>query len=205
MRSGVVELGCGSGPLRRHLVPAGHEVIATDASPGMLALARWTAPDARSVLRVALHNDGIPDADAIVGLGHALNYLADAESLDRTLVAIASALRPGGVLAIDLCDLEWGELRRDAPGAGRMGEDRAIVTKFSVPRPDRFVRQIATLLPNADGSWCRDDERHDNVLIDTSRVPELLAEHGVEATIDSSFGSERLPDGLYAIKGTRGG
>ena len=84
-----------------------------------------------------------------------------------------------------------------------MGEDWAIVTEFSLPRPDRFVRQIATFLPNADGSWRRDDERH-GVLMDTARVPELLAEHGVEA-IDSSLGSERLPAGLYAIKGTRAG
>ena len=36
-RGGVVlELGCGSGLLTRHLVEAGHRVIATDASPAML-------------------------------------------------------------------------------------------------------------------------------------------------------------------------
>jgi methylase of polypeptide subunit release factors len=40
-RNGVVlELGCGSGLLTRYLVDAGHRVIATDASPAMLALAR---------------------------------------------------------------------------------------------------------------------------------------------------------------------
>ncbi|MDQ3210654.1 MAG: class I SAM-dependent methyltransferase [Actinomycetota bacterium] len=35
----VVELGCGSGLLTRHLLDAGHRVIATDASPSMLDLA----------------------------------------------------------------------------------------------------------------------------------------------------------------------
>src|SRR5579859_1316407 len=35
----VVELGCGSGLLTRYLVDAGHRVLATDASPAMLALA----------------------------------------------------------------------------------------------------------------------------------------------------------------------
>ena len=201
----VVELGCGSGLLTRHLVDAGHHVIATDASPAMLALARQTAPDAHSVLQVVLPDDPIPDADAIVGVGHVLNYLPDEASVDRALVDIAGALRPGGVLAIDLCDLDWGEARREASGAGRMGDGWAIVTEFSVPRPDRFVRQIATFLRNADGSWRRDDERHDNVLIDTARVPGLLAKHGVEATVDASFGSEGLPAGLYAIKGRRAG
>ena len=35
----VLELGCGSGLLTRHLVEAGHRVIATDASPAMIELA----------------------------------------------------------------------------------------------------------------------------------------------------------------------
>lgn len=35
---------------------------------------------------------------------------------------------------------------------------------------------------NDDGSWRRDDESHENLLVDTSQVPGLLAEHGVDAT-----------------------
>ena len=77
------------------------------------------------------------------------------------------------------------------------------MTEFSLPSPDRYVRQMATFIRNDDGSWRRDDERHDNILIDTSRVPGLLAEHGIEATVESSFGSETLPVGLKAIVGRR--
>ena len=98
-------------------------------------------------------------------------------------MAIAEALRPGGVLAIDLCDLEWGRVRTDEPARGWVGEDWALVTRFSTPAPDRYVREMAMFTRNDDGSWRRDDERHDNVLIDTSRVPALLAEHGVDATV----------------------
>ena len=186
---------------RRHSgVDAGHQVIATDASPAMLALAQQTVPDARLLRQVVLPDDPMPAADAVVGVGSGLNYLPDEASIDRALVAIAEVLRPGGVLAIDVCDLEWGEARRDAPGAGRIGKGWAIVTEFSVPRPDRFVRQMATFLENPDGSWRRDDERHDNVLIDTRRIPALLAEHGVEATVDAAFGSEQLPTGLTRSK-----
>ena len=36
----ILELGCGSGALTRHLLAAGLRVVATDASPDMLALAR---------------------------------------------------------------------------------------------------------------------------------------------------------------------
>jgi SAM-dependent methyltransferase len=201
----VLELGCGSGLLTRHLLDAGLRVIATDASPAMLDLAREVAPDAEDIRLLALPNDPLPEADAIVGVGHVLNYLPDEPAIDRGLVAIAEALRPRGVLAIDLCDLEWAAARRGLRDLGRVGEDWAIVTEFSIPSPDRFVRQMATFIRNDDGTWRRDDERHDNVLIDTSRVPALLARHGVEAEVRGSFGSESLPIGLRAVVGRRPG
>jgi SAM-dependent methyltransferase len=199
----VVELGCGSGLLTRYLLDAGRVVIATDASPAMLDLARETAPDAEDVRTLVLPDDPIPAADAIVSVGHALNYLRDEAAIDRALIAIAGALRPGGVLAIDLCDLEWGEARRDAPAAGRAGDDWAIVTDFSIPAANRFFRDMAIFVRNDDGSWRRDDEHHENVLVDTSHVPTLLAPHGVEAEVKTAFGSEELPTGLRAVIGRR--
>jgi len=65
------------------------------------------------------------------------------------------------------------------------------------------VRQMAVFFRNQDGSWRRDDERHDNVLIDTSRLPGLLADHEVDATVAASFGFETLPIGLRAVVGHR--
>ncbi|MGH3440996.1 MAG: hypothetical protein ACRDUY_02920 [Nitriliruptorales bacterium] len=62
---------------------------------------------------------------------------------------------------------------------------------------------MTTSVRNPDGSWRRDDERHDNVLIDTSRVPGLLAEHGIDAEIRTKLGSFELPDGLIAVVGTK--
>jgi SAM-dependent methyltransferase len=198
----VLEVGCGGGLLTRHLVDAGHRVIATDASPAMLDLARETTPSA-DVRRLVLPDDPLPEADAIVGVGHALNYLPDAGSIERGLVAIGRALRPDGVLALDLCDLEWARARADAPPRGWVGEDWALVTEFSVPAPDRFVRQMATFVREDDGSWRRGDERHENVLIDTALVPDLLERAGVEAEVHESFGGEELPAGLRAIVGRR--
>jgi SAM-dependent methyltransferase len=199
----VVELGCGSGLLTRHLVDSGHHVVATDASPAMLDLTREHVPGAADIRRLVLPHDPIPEADAIVSVGHVLSYLPDETSIDRALGAAAEALRPGGILAIDICDREWGEARRDMPNLGRVADGWAIVSEFSVPSPDRFVRQMAVFLRNDDGSWRRDDERHDNVLIDTARVPGLLAAHGLEARIGSSFGAEQLPTGLRTVVGRR--
>lgn len=204
----VVELGSGSGLLTRPLVDAGHRVVASDASSAMLDLAREHAPGTEDTRVLVLPDDPVPPADAIVSVGHVLSYLPDEAAVDRALVAAAEALRPGGVLAIDLCDLEWGETRRDAPDYSRVADDWAIVTRFTVPSPDRFVREMTVFVRNDDGSWRRDDERHDNVLVNTSRIPELLADHGVEATVGTSFGDHdrhRLPPGLRTIIGRRRG
>ena len=46
-----------------------------------------------------------------------------------------------------------------------------------------------------DGSWRRDDERHDNVLVDVAAVPDLFASHGVDVALASRFGSYELPEG----------
>lgn len=100
-------------------------------------------------------------------------------------------------------DLEYGTERRGASPAVWVKDDWALITEFSVPTPDRFVRQMAVFTRNEDGSWRRDDERHKNVLIDTSRLPALLAEHGVEAVVRYSFAGESLPVGLRAVIGSR--
>jgi hypothetical protein len=55
--------------------------------------------------------------DAIVSVGHALSHLPNEAALERAMTAIAMALRIGGVLALDLCDLAWGRIRRDTPMA----------------------------------------------------------------------------------------
>jgi SAM-dependent methyltransferase len=198
----VLELGCGTGLLTKELIAAGHRVIATDASPAMLDIARdLVGGAARAVRRVTLPDDPLPQADAIVAIGHPLNYLPDAGTIDRALIAIAGALRPGGLLALDICDLEWGLARRNAPPFAGIGDDWAIITKFSMPAPDLFVRDITTFVPNPDGSWRRGSEHHENVLIDTARIPALLRPHGVEAQVGSSFGTETNPDGLRVITG----
>jgi SAM-dependent methyltransferase len=199
----VLEFGCGSGLLTRYLVEAGHRVVATDASPAMLDLARAYAPGAEDIRRLTLPDDPVPAADAIVSTGHALSYLPDADAVERAIGALADALAPGGVIAFDICDLAWAAERTDPPTKGWVGEDWALVTAFEVPSPDRYVRRMATFTREADGRWRRDDERHDNVMVDTARIPALLAAHGVEARVGEAFGEETLPAGLKTVIGHR--
>jgi len=199
----VLELGCGSGLLTKYLVDAGHRVVATDASPAMLELAREYAQGVEDVRVLVMPDDPMLACDAVVSIGHPVSYLPDEDAVLRALTNAADALNPGGVYAIDIEDLRWGEARRDVPNYGRVADDWAIITNFSVPSPDRFVREMTTFLRNDDGTWRRDDERHDNVLLDTSKIPALLAQHGVDAEIRSAFGDETFPDGLRAIVGKK--
>jgi SAM-dependent methyltransferase len=199
----VLEFGCGSGLLTRLLVDAGFRVLATDASPAMLELARETVPEAEGFARLTLPDDPVPEADAIVGIGHPLCYLPSAAAIEQALVAMARALRPGGVLATDLEDLEWATARADVHENARVGDDWAIITRFSQPAPATFAREITTFLRNDDGTWRRDDERHDNVLLDVSTVPAVLEAEGLAAEVRRSFGAWEFPVGLYAVVATK--
>jgi SAM-dependent methyltransferase len=203
----VLEVGCGAGALTRHLLAAGHQVIATDASAAMVSLARSALGSSADVRRLTLPDDPLPEADAVVSVGHVISYLPDAVAVDRALVAMAGALRPDGVLAIDICDLEFGRVRAGQDNFGRAGPDWAVITEFSAPAPDVFVRDITTFVPDGAGAWRRGHERHENVLVDTSGIPALLAAHGVTATVRTSFGTSagtaELPPGIRAVTGVR--
>jgi SAM-dependent methyltransferase len=199
----VLELGCGAGAMTRHLLAAGHRVIATDASAAMVELARATLGADVDVRQLVLPDDPLPAADAIVSVGHAISYLPDAAAVDRALVAMAGALRPGGVLALDVCDLELGRIRAGELPVGRAGPDWAVIAEFSAPAPDRVVRDITTFVPDGAGAWRRGRERHEYVLVDTSLIPVLLASCGVTATVTSAFGTAELPPGLRAVTGVR--
>jgi SAM-dependent methyltransferase len=197
----VVEIGCGSGLLTKYLVDAGHHVLATDASPAMIELARDYVPDAQ-IEPLRLPDDPIPDADAIVSVGHPLSYLRDEQQVERALAAMAGALHPGGVLAFDICDLAWGEARRAAPPVVWFGDDWVLITRTSVPDPRTFRREM-TMFMRAGDLWRREEETHDNVLVDTTRIPALLRREGVTAEVTTGFGDETLPTGLVGVVGRR--
>lgn len=199
----VLELGCGSGALTRHLLAAGLRVVATDASPDMLALARDALGPEADLRQLTLPGDPLPQADAVVSVGHVLSYLPDAAAIEAALAAAADALRPGGVLAVDILDLDYGRIRAGEPPFARVAADWAIITEFSAPAPDRFVRDATTFVPDGAGAWRRGHERHENVLVDTSALPALLAAHGVRASVGTAFGAAGLPGGLRSLTGRK--
>ena len=199
----VLELGCGSGALTRHLVAGGHRVIATDASPAMVALAREAVPGADEVRRLTLPDDPLPAADAVIAVGHVLSYLPDAPSVERALRAIARALRPGGVLALDLLDRSYRAARAGRAPAAAVRNEWAVFAEVAFPDPGTCIRAVTTFVRAADGTWRRDDERHVNVLVDAAEVARKLAAEGLEEVeVARGFDAgQRLEDGLVAITG----
>ena len=110
-----------------------------------------------------------------MSVGHVVNYVGDREA-----VLGPSWPSPGQCGRVDSSPSTSATSNgppsgKAAPGAGKIGDDWAIAVEFSIPAPDRFVRDIATFLRNDDGTWRRSDERHENVLLDTTQIPDLLA------------------------------
>ena len=200
----VLEVGCGSGLLTKHLTDAGHRVIATDASPAMLDIARTYAADALEHRVVALPDDPLPEADAVVSTGHALSYIDTQARLEAALVACARALRPGGVLAVDLEDLSTRDAQMARPPAAWVGEEWAMFMERVSDGPSHFARAMTVFMREDDGRYRREHERHDNVLIDVPGVvPALLEAEGLEVDVGLSFGTEANMEGLMVVVATR--
>jgi hypothetical protein len=111
---------------------------------------------------------------------------------------VALPVCPGAARYSQPHDRRAARARRTSAGSAR-----TVITEFSTPAPDKFVRNITTFVPDGAGAWRRGHERHENVLVDTSLIPALLGSHGVAARVGSSFGAEELPPGLRTVIGIR--
>jgi SAM-dependent methyltransferase len=66
----ILEIGCGSGRLTKHLVEGGHRVLATDASPAMVDRARDYVPRAEAIkeLRQMVVSGGFTGPVVLLGI-----------------------------------------------------------------------------------------------------------------------------------------
>jgi SAM-dependent methyltransferase len=178
----VADVGCGSGVLAASLTAHGYDVLAVDPSPAMLELTARTAPAARRLRATAsdLVAPGSPLPDGLAGIacvGEVLAHDRDLD-LDEALQRFGDALRPGGVLLLDL------------PGPGRHGgpraawahdADDALVVVDARERRRRLTRAITTFTAAGAGLWRRSDEVHDLRLHDPADVRAALARAGFVA------------------------
>jgi SAM-dependent methyltransferase len=93
----TLDLGCGEGRLARDLARLGHDIVAVDRSPTMLAAARDAAPEMELELADAAD---LPFDDAAFGLVIAFMSLQDVDDLAGAMREIGRVLAPGGRLCL---------------------------------------------------------------------------------------------------------
>jgi SAM-dependent methyltransferase len=111
-RATVVELGAGTGKLTELLVAAGHEVIATDPLPEMLAHLRSRVPAARAAVATAERIPVASQSADVVVCAQSFHWFHH----ELALPEIARVLRPGGVLA-----LVWNARDEGIPWVRKLG------------------------------------------------------------------------------------
>lgn len=90
-----LEIGCGEGRATRDLRDRGHAVLATDASPTLIAAASERDPGGRYEIADA---SSLPYPDAHFDLAVAYNVLMDVADVAAVVREVARVLGPGGAL-----------------------------------------------------------------------------------------------------------
>jgi SAM-dependent methyltransferase len=92
----TLDLGCGEGRVSRALAAAGHTMVATDSSPGLVAAAATLPPAPAAVVSDVAR---LPFADRAFDLVVAYMCLHDVDGMPDAIREAARVLQPGGRLA----------------------------------------------------------------------------------------------------------
>ena len=103
----ILDLACGTGSLSFILAERGYEVIGTDASEEMLAVAQSKITDTKGIPPMFLCQrmeelDLYGTVDAAVCCLDSLNYLTEKEALETAFSRLKFFVRPGGLFIFDV-------------------------------------------------------------------------------------------------------
>jgi 2-polyprenyl-3-methyl-5-hydroxy-6-metoxy-1,4-benzoquinol methylase len=142
----LLDAGCGTGRYAQELARRGYVVHGIDASPELIAVATHAAGEDRASLSFALGDIlALPARryDAILCRG-VLNDLVDEEPRTTVFAAFAQALRPAGVLVLDVREWEASAERKAAEPLfrKRVATERGTLTFTSITRVDHEHRTL---------------------------------------------------------------
>jgi len=193
----VVEVGCGSGTVARHLSDCGYQVSGFDISRAMIRLARAKAPGAR--LRVgSLTTARIPRCDAVVAVGEVITYVPGGVSeIRRFFNRVFAALAPGGLL---LFDFIGSASRRTYSVKSRGGRDWAIASTATFDRSRRILTRRMVILRKIGRRCRRSDEAHEVRVYARRQIRDALERTGFSVRMSQSYGRYRLLPGDVAVE-----
>lgn len=182
----VLELGCGSGIVAKHLTRAGFDVAGIDASPAMIRMARRNAPKAK--LKVGSWAGPLPKADAVIAVGEVFNY--GAAALLPVFRRIRKAAR---LLAFDFAGP--GRAEQKTSKSFSLGRDWAVLVKRKEDG-HRLTRRITSFVKRGAG-YRRSDEEHVVTLYSPKAMLALLKKAGFTPRLRAAHAP-----GHYAVLAT---
>ena len=178
----VAELGCGTGSLTKLLAERGYQMIATDLSPDMLAVAdqkcqglgvRFLCQD---MARLYLPEE----VDAIISGLDSVNYLTRPRLVKDMFGAAHFFLNPGGLF---LFDVKTPAALEGADGQTYLDEDEDF---YCVWRADYYRRRricaygLDLFVRREDGAWDRGSEYHEEFAYTMDELEGFLREAGFQ-------------------------
>ena len=98
----ALDLGCGTGVLCRILAQQGIAARGMDLSPGMIAIARESAPELAFDVGNMITYRPEAEFDLVTCTGDALNHIPDLQDVETILQNVYGYLAPGGLFVFDI-------------------------------------------------------------------------------------------------------
>lgn len=183
----VLDLACGTGSLTCELARRGYEMIGSDLSEEMLALAAEKARDVDGIPPIFLHQamedlDLYGTIDACVCCLDSVNYVTRPKLLARAFQRVHTFLMPGGLF---LFDINTPDKLRGLDGQLFMDEDEDTCCIWRADYSPR--RRICTygmdLFFREDGDlWRRMEEVHEEYAYEPDELERMLRQAGFRHT-----------------------
>ncbi len=201
----VVEVGCGSGIVARHLVDARYTVVGFDISPAMVRLARKKVPGAK--FHVApLTQAPLPRCAAVVAIGEVVSYVPAGRgsrpppAICKFFSRVHEALTPGGVFVFDF--IESG-VQRTYAAKVHSDHDWVIAVHAELDRAKRILTRRIVAIRKVGRQYRRTQETHRQWVYSRRAIAKALADAGFTASMSGSYGRYRLMAGDVAVIATK--